>query len=70
MYLIEFNRDTELILTKHPYGLNDLFFEKGEEAQISKYKEYEIGKDMWAITFVDGSECFVMKEDVNIKENA
>ena len=61
-----FLRDTELLITSNPFGLNDLYFEKGEEAQVSKYSEYEIGKDMWSVSLIDGTEFFVMKEDVEI----
>ena len=68
MFNLIFNRDEDLLVNNHPYGLVDLYFEKGEEVHIKNYSEYELGTDMWAITLIDGTEFFVMKESVEIEE--
>lgn len=67
MFNLIFNHDENLIVTNHPQGLAELSYEKGEEIHIKHYSEYEFGTDMWAVTLLDGTEFFVLKESVEIE---
>ena len=63
-----FLRDTDLMLNKSPYFLEESYYAKGDEVDVVSYKTYDLGTDMWEIKLWDGTEFFVMKECVEIEK--
>jgi len=62
---LTFLRDTELFILNHPLGLDDLYFEKGEELLIDSFTEVQ---DQLSVRTSDGLEVYVMKESVEITD--
>lgn len=62
MFIIEFNRDTELVLDRPPYGV---YFEKGEEIEVTSWKK---DMDMIIAQSRDYGELIIFNEDITISE--
>lgn len=62
MYLVEFNRDTELIIVRPPYGV---YFEKGEEIIAKNWYKKD---DMIHVITRDYGQLIIFGEDITISE--
>jgi len=62
MFIVEFNRDTELIISHPPYGI---YFECGEKIEVSSYKK---DMDMIVAQTKDYGELAIFNEDIEIYE--
>jgi len=68
MVKLIFNRDEDLLVDYHPYGLPEMSFDKGDEIFIKSYSTNKFGTDMWDVVMNDGTEFCVMKESVEIEK--